>query len=274
MPQIGAEGKYAVFLANILQYLETPQYLRKTLFPKHEHLQYVGITAPTDMPHHLREDEWSRFREGVVLNRPTAAGEEASWVNVGLKKDVKIDAALQAGVRVTVEIDEATKDSKAMIGSAVPPSAPRQKAGTYWGYQVRHAANLAAVWDESPFEGGYDYSVGTSQHGHDIVSDAEWRMPDFRHMLVVFGGLGGMEEVVESDESLGVQPDEVGNLFDSYVNVCPTQGSRTIRTEEAVLVAMSTLQSHVKRIQDPHEVHAEKIEYDSYNQRKVKKELM
>ena len=59
-----------VFLARVLQYLETPQYLRKSFFPKHKDLQYAGILNPLDCPHHMRIDDEVDFREGVVLNRP------------------------------------------------------------------------------------------------------------------------------------------------------------------------------------------------------------
>lgn len=48
-------------------------------------------------------------------------------------------------------------------------------------------------------------------------------------MLLVFGGLKGLEASLESDETL--QESEVELLFDHYVNTCPQQGSRTIRTE-------------------------------------------
>lgn len=34
----------AVFLIRILQYLETPQYLRKALFPRHNNLRFVVRT--------------------------------------------------------------------------------------------------------------------------------------------------------------------------------------------------------------------------------------
>ena len=54
-------------LARILQYLECPQYLRKHFFPIHRDLQYAGVLNPTDMPHHLRANEVSEFREGIVL---------------------------------------------------------------------------------------------------------------------------------------------------------------------------------------------------------------
>lgn len=49
------------------------------------------------------------------------------------------------------------------------------------------------------------------------------------HCLVFLGGLQGLEPVIESDESLSST--SAVDLFDYYVNVCPDQGSRTIRTE-------------------------------------------
>ena len=37
------------------------------------------------------------------------------------------------------------------------------------------------------------------------------------------------------------------HLFDHYLNLCPNQGSRTIRTEEALLVGLSALKPHIER---------------------------
>jgi len=39
---VGRKGNANVQLARILQYLECPQYLRKSFFPKHVDLQYAG----------------------------------------------------------------------------------------------------------------------------------------------------------------------------------------------------------------------------------------
>ena len=39
--------------------------------------------------------------------------------------------------------------------------------------------------------------------------------------LIVFGGVGGIEEIVESDESLSISRDECHTLFDLWVNTCP-----------------------------------------------------
>lgn len=61
-------------LAKLLQYLECPQYLRKFFFPLHKDLQYAGLLNPLDAPHHLRQQDVSLFREGVVSNKPSKPG--------------------------------------------------------------------------------------------------------------------------------------------------------------------------------------------------------
>ena len=45
----------------------------------------------------------------------------------------------------------------------------------------------------------------------------------------MFGGLEGLESSLDADPSLQVEDPSL--LFDHYINVCPGQGSRTIRTE-------------------------------------------
>lgn len=67
-------------------------------------------------------------------------------------------------------------------------------------------------------------------------------------MLVVFGGLKGLEASLESDESLEVSDPSI--LFHHYINTCPGQGSRTIRTEEAILITMSALRPVIERSMD------------------------
>ena len=69
------------------------------------------------------------------------------------------------------------------------------------------------------------------------------------HLLIVFGGVEGLEPAVACEEALADCEDDVGSLFDHYLNLCPRQGSRTIRSEEAVLVGMAALRPHVERAQ-------------------------
>lgn len=231
-----------IFLARVLQYLETPQYLRKALFPVHTDLKYAGLLNPLDAPHHVRFETNSRYREGVVVQRPVRAG-KGSLVNVGLRKEAQIDRSLQPGTRVTVRVDHFLKSAtaKAVTGVAVAPSEPRETHGMYWGYNTRVAAGLKEVWTEAPFEGGYDLSVGTSENGTNIHA-ADTKLPPFKHLLIVFGGLAGLESAVMSDE--GVEATGAEDLFDLYINAVPNQGSGTIRTEEAIPIVMSAMLRH------------------------------
>ncbi|ETV78427.1 hypothetical protein, variant [Aphanomyces astaci] len=140
-----------VFLGRILQYLETPQYLRKALFPVHNDLKYAGLLNPLDCPHHMRGDVWSDYREGVVVDQPLKE-KQGSHVNVGLQKFAVIDKHLQPGVRVTVQLDESSKDKKKLAGIVVSPAEPREQKGLYWGYTMRFATSISKVWQECPYK--------------------------------------------------------------------------------------------------------------------------
>jgi len=108
---------------------------------------------------------------------------------------------------------------------------------------VRIAHSLSEIFTKSPYDSGYDVTLGTSDRGtnvHDVPSQSY----SFKHMLIVFGGLQGLESALANDEKLTVDDPEL--LFDHYVNVLPRQGSRTIRTEEALLIALAALQEKLK----------------------------
>lgn len=90
---------------------------------------------------------------------------------------------------------------------------------------------------------GYDLVVGTSEHGS-IASPADVLLPPFRHMLLVFGGPLGLEDLFSKDSTTGSKtPKEV---FSMYINTCPGQGSRTIRTEEAILISLAYLHAALR----------------------------
>ena len=71
------------FMARLLQYCECPQYLRRHFFPMHPDLQFAGLLAPVDAPHHVRAEDHSPYREGVVL--PQKSKDGASLVNCGIR---------------------------------------------------------------------------------------------------------------------------------------------------------------------------------------------
>ncbi len=164
-------------------------------------------------------------------------------------------STIPPNTRVTVKFKDVDKPEtvpgRELLADAVAPSAPREEAGYYWGYSVRSAGSLSAVLTECPFDGGYDLTFGTSERGIPLTnlndtSSSQSSVPEFKHLLVVFGGVAGLEVAVKADEELehlGVKSPEA--LFDHWVNLCPGQGSRTIRTEEAVWLGLMGLRGLV-----------------------------
>lgn len=100
----GTVGAGAAFLARILQYLETPQYLRKALIPMHPDLRLAGLLPPLDAPHHMRASEWKPYREGVVLQSRPGAG---SYVDIGLDRTGFVPQQLPVNTRVTLYVGDA-----------------------------------------------------------------------------------------------------------------------------------------------------------------------
>ena len=91
-------------------------------------------------------------------------------------------------------------------------------------------------------------TIGTSERGKPIDQVTEHLPQQFKHGLIVFGGVHGIEACVDGDVGLtSIAPEEADKLFDFWVNTCPEQGSRTIRTEEAILITLSALRAPLEQ---------------------------
>ncbi len=66
-------------------------------------------------------------------------------------------------------------------------------------------------------------------------------------MLIVFGGVAGIEESVNAGKSMALPSEYSRKLFDVWVNICPYQGSRAIQSEEAVFIALARLSPFIAK---------------------------
>ncbi|KIX95834.1 uncharacterized protein Z520_08542 [Fonsecaea multimorphosa CBS 102226] len=238
------------FLAHLLSYLETPPHLRKSLFSMHPNLRTAGTLPSLDMPHHLRAHEWCEYREGITTT--AVADGKGTLVDVGLPGFLLLSGAeIPPNTRVTVHLED--EDSK--NGVAVSPNAPREAKGYYWGYTVRQCSSLTDVFTECPYDGGYDISVGTSERGQPLEKVLAERpiaaATGYKHVLMVFGGVAGLEIAAKNDRNcreMGLIGGKVKELFDVWVNLLPGQGSRTIRTEEAVWLGLMGFKGFLDRL--------------------------
>lgn len=210
-----------------------------------------------DMPHHLRKEDWCRYREGVVERSFSSSSKHKSYsiVDVGLNRRVRVEGEIPEGARLTVdlgfreELNCQESQEGEYYGEALAPSEPREREGYYWGYTIRRATSLSRMLTECPFEGGYDFCVGTSERGIPIqgFTHRNEGAQGWKHLLVCFGGIAGLEVAVENDPELKDKVEDPSELFDAYLNLVPSQGSRTIRTEEAIWCGCMGLKGWIEK---------------------------
>jgi methyltransferase len=219
------------FIALLLNYLETPQYLRKSLFQLEADLQFAGILPPLRIPSHpisgkTKHLKVGEYREGVIQGET----KEGLLVDIGVQqpslmrqKQFKINERLTlqvVSVGETIEVQQVSRDE-------VPH---------YWGYRVQV--------EKRPFgqiarEGDFDLRLATARVGDNFsdVSDAvakKWS--GSQRVLVAFGAPSrGLHEIAQ-DEGLKLEA-----LADFVLNTVPNQGTATVRTEEALLASLAVL---------------------------------
>eukprot|EP01064_Diplonema_japonicum_P019797 TRINITY_DN2863_c0_g2_i1.p1 TRINITY_DN2863_c0_g2~~TRINITY_DN2863_c0_g2_i1.p1 ORF type:complete len:312 (+),score=51.74 TRINITY_DN2863_c0_g2_i1:93-1028(+) len=233
----GIKGPTA-FMSRNLMLTECPQYLRKLLFPLHLDTRDSGALPPLMLSSHPLADDRTVYREGVSVNDDEEA-QMSSEIECGIWEKVTVPMEIPVGMRVTVKMDDDAYGKEKPTGTPVAKE-EASKDGTYWGYEVRTAASLS----EAIGVDRYDLVIGTSERGESIHNPAfSASLPTHYRPLLVLGGPKGLEACIATDPALrGYAPEDV---FHKWVNALPNQGSKTIRTEEALIMCLSALQSHL-----------------------------
>lgn len=202
-------------VTTLLRYMETPQYLRKHLFPRMGELREAGVLPPLRTPHHplgkrVGDLKPGEVREGFVLKE---------GVDIGVNLLARPEGRLPAGRRVTVRV-------VSVLPLKVAPSPP--PPGTYWGYRVREAPGLLPA-----LEGWRGGLLLTSRRGQPYNGPGD--LPPMASLGVVFGTPDrGLPEMMAAG---GRRPEEFGPLL----NTLPGQGSATVRVEEALWATLALL---------------------------------
>ncbi|KAF5416954.1 MAG: hypothetical protein C5S48_01520 [Candidatus Methanogaster sp.] len=223
-------------IERILNYAETPQYLRKRLIPLADDLRYAGTIPPLRTPHHpLDADkiEIGDTRVGVVVR----VHENGSWVDIGSKRFAFLNVSMQKGERVNVQITS-NKPLKAI------PVGDDEITG-YWGYSVARAGNLSrALTLTLALTQAPGLRIATSKYGESIDADLLRKIgveSGSEDVLVVFGAPHkGISEILD-EERRGERKNSSIVEFDYTLNVLPDQGTATVRLEEAVVATLAIL---------------------------------
>jgi predicted SPOUT superfamily RNA methylase MTH1 len=218
-------------IALLLSYMETPQYLRKRLFKLEPELQYAGILPPLRTAHHPLERTAKRlrigeYREGVTLSRKT----EGTYVDIGVNQPAIVqNKQLPTDKRITVKIRNIAKQIE------VEP-VTRDEIPEFWGYTVTSEERpLGKILKSRNF----DLTIATSRHGipfSDVAEEIRQRCETARTILVALGAPNqGLTQIV-SQEDMNLK-----DIVHFVVNTIPSQGTATVRTEEALIATLALL---------------------------------
>jgi methyltransferase len=210
-------------LRTTLRFLETPQYLRRTMYPKTDELRFAGSLSPLKIPSHVQTPDPSKVKPGDVRDGVVIFARGQKYVDVGFDKFIPYHGSEEEGKRITVQFKEG-------LPNLTIKQIRRDEIKQYWGYEVKEASSLSSVlsnWNS--------FVIFTSRKGKIIhktqkyfqeISDSE--------VLVVFGSpKRGVHEILGR---------ALGNVPKSQIlNFFPDQATETVRLEEAILGTLAIL---------------------------------
>lgn len=215
----GAESDGSL-LTTILRYLETPQFLRRRMFPMVNDLKFAGVLQPLRIPSHATPADPKKIRSGDVREGITVAARGKNFVDIGVNRLIPFPGRTATGKRVTIRFKEG-------YPGLVARKIDRDEAGQYWGYEVRRRAGLYQLMAE--WKGSI---IITSRKGKTATAP---RIPsDDKPVLAVFGSPErGVHEI------LGGSMKKVQNA--RILDFFPGQATQTVRLEEALLGVLAIL---------------------------------
>lgn len=206
-----ADGE-AGFIRDILNYMDTPQYLRRKVFPIMKELKHVGILPPLRTPHHpTGKPVAGEYRQGLTVKR----------VKKGTLVDIGADKLALCREKLTVNRVMSFRVIRLGKEILIEPDEPEDR---YWGYEV---LSTEQGLSKSLKTVDADVAVATSRYASPITSildEVKSKVEGASRVAILFGGpYKGLPEIDA----------------DVWVNTIPGQCTETVRTEEAVLATLS-----------------------------------
>jgi methyltransferase len=216
-------------LKTILRYLDTPQYLRKILFPMMHQLKYAGILHPIKAPHHRVLEDIKKVKAGHVRTGIIVKVKGQLFVEVGLGSLVPFVGQGLEGKKVNVRFTSSYPNLKAI-------QATEQEIPDYWGYEVKEVPSISKLL-ASVEKTAIIITSRKGRYFKSIEAGLAEDTKNVQNILVAFGApKHGLHEILDK-EGASIRP------YEYVVNMFPNQSTETVRLEEAVLGTLAILNS-------------------------------
>ena len=210
----------------ILKYLDTPQFLRKRLFPKMNDLKFAGVLHPLKIPSHITPADAKKIKKGDVREGITVSFKGRKFVDVGINQLVQYFGHENIGKRTTIQFKSGYPKFE------VKPIT-KEEAPAYWGFTIKERANLFSLISE--WKG---LAIITSKKGKTVTKEQISKYTNSTSpVLLVFGSPEkGVHQILGG---------KMSNLQNSKtLNFFPNQATETVRLEEALLGTLSIINAY------------------------------
>jgi predicted SPOUT superfamily RNA methylase MTH1 len=219
----------SILLRTVLQYLDTPQYLRRRIFPHIPQLEYAGVLPPIKSPHHKKYEDIKHVRVGDIRVGVTVNVRGNLHVDLGLGTLIPYPfSSVVEGQKVNVKIN--SRFPNLTITEATADDIKNY----YWGYDVKQVPNLYGLITQNE---GTKVMI-TSKKGSYFKSKEKSLISSLQtldNLLVVFGSpKSEVDEILYSEG-------RVLTRYEFIVNMFPFQGTENVRVEEAILGTLALL---------------------------------
>jgi methyltransferase len=210
-------------LRTILRYLETPQYLRRTIYGKMNDLKFAGSLSPLKTPSHTQTPDMRKIKAGDIREGVVVFFKGKKGLDLGLGQLLLYHGPEEEGKRIIVQFKEGYPNFSLK-------QIKKQEIKQYWGYDVKESSslnNLLLTWNS--------FIIFTSRKGKSI-QNAQKYLEEIASstVLLVFGSPNrGVHEILGKALN-GIQKSQILNFF-------PEQATETVRLEEAVLGTLAIL---------------------------------
>ena len=225
----------------ILDFLNTPQYLRKSIYPLNQELSYIGLLPPIRAPQHKKKVKLSEVRAGelrigLIYHKKSLLNQKSNnkkfiidwrnktyeyYVDVGLDSPIPFLGQGKDGQKIIVKFIDSYPNLKAI------QTTESDIEKEYLGYDILSINSIDEFLrklDQKTFV------VFTSKKGMFFKNkESEFKeiIKKFEILLIVFGSPSkGINELYPTFH-------KINNSM--YLNMFPYQKTETIRLEEALL---------------------------------------
>lgn len=228
------QSKEIELINAILNYMDTPPYLRKNIFGIDSKLKFAGILPPLRTPNHPLNSKSKKlrigeYREGIIVGK----NKEGMLIEIGVEKKALLrEKGWKIKDQILIQIIKKGKQIEVQ-------NIDRSEIPIYWGFSVKIEKN--SLFNIAKNE-KFDLIIATSVKGQSLSENYDKLIKKWKkatNIIIEFGAPNkGLFEISK---------DEAINLFektDFILNTVPKQGTATVRTEEALFATLSILNLH------------------------------